>query len=430
MTHCEPDHINSPDEASGYLTEPLVKCTSHFTEITELHRSGRNIVLKAKRYGRWWVLKSAIADENVLVNQAALSKEFEISLQLPLDGTTHVYSLEDVEGYGPCIVMDYIEGPTLRAWLDSDPDGDAREAIARQLVDTVGRVHRLGIVHRDIKPENIIVTAIGNRPVLIDFGLADTLVHTELKNPAGTHRYMSPEQFTANVPDVRNDIYSLGCVLKEMGLPLCWRVPVARCLRPIASRVADVDALERLLRRSRRTLRVIAGAAVVAVLAAAVAVWRPSTPAGGMHAGADETLRRTADSLRESIDSIEAGSAREIAMLQGRLDDVNDSIARARRDTEARAAAVEEAIKAESAEIDRIWRMTGMRYLDTVDASGFVANIYSTEPMDREVRRFMKQADGRFSADEKIKISDALNERVKTNLELWIERRQKMPSNY
>lgn len=419
-------------EASGYLTEPLVHSATQFTEITEVHRSDRNVVLKAKRYGRWWILKSAVNDENSMVNQAALNKEFEISLLLPRVGTTKVYALETIEGYGPCIVMDYIEGPTMREWLTGCHDVSQREEIALQLVDIVGRVHKLGIVHRDIKPENIIITSIGNAPVLIDFGLADTLIHTELKSPAGTQRYMSPEQFTANVPDVRNDIYSLGRVLEEMQLPSYWNSPVKKCLRPIAERVTDIDRLKLLYNRSKRLRRRIPAIIMATIIALGASLTlimilvKAVAPATDI---ADNImLRHRADSLQQSIDSLKNSSGQQIEMLNTRLDRVNDSIADDNRMQLERKEEVQKAIKAEEMVLDRIWRNTGMKYLDTVNTSGFVANAYSTEPMDREARSFVARSSTRFTPQELMLIRDALDKKIRSNYDKWTEYRLKIVS--
>lgn len=69
-----------------------------------------------------------------------------------------------------------------------------------------------------MKPQNIMVTHNGHYLKIIDFGLADTDSHAILKQPASTLKYMAPEQAQHAVPDVRNDIYSLGVILQEMEL--------------------------------------------------------------------------------------------------------------------------------------------------------------------------------------------------------------------
>lgn len=88
------------------------------------------------------------------------------------------------------------------------------------------------------------VTRNGHYLKLIDFGLADTFSHSILKQPAGTLRYMSPEQATMAQPDVRNDIYSFGILLSDFSLrDSKYNKVEARCLSPIDRRYQNVDEL-------------------------------------------------------------------------------------------------------------------------------------------------------------------------------------------
>jgi serine/threonine protein kinase len=132
------------------------------------------------------------------------------------------------EGETDFIVMEYVEGRTLREYLSRRPAelGDALE-IAAQVASGLAAAHSCGIVHRDIKPENIIIGAGGTAKIL-DYGLAKLFESTPdaptaevqaITSPGalvGTVTYMSPEQVEANVVDHRSDIFSLGTVLCEM----------------------------------------------------------------------------------------------------------------------------------------------------------------------------------------------------------------------
>ncbi|MCI6856996.1 MAG: Kae1-associated serine/threonine protein kinase [Bacteroidales bacterium] len=192
---------------SGYLVDSFEGISSQFTDVTILSTSDVNVVAKAKRYGRWWLLKGL---NKKVANQTAymqrLRKELELLTQLehPLLVTT--IGLEKVDDIGYCIVMEYVEGTTLKEWLKEEQTRKERRRIAIQLAEAVDYIHSKGIVHRDLKPENIIVTQNGKNVKLIDFGLADTCSYAILKQPAGTPQYMSPEQMQMTVADVRNDI--------------------------------------------------------------------------------------------------------------------------------------------------------------------------------------------------------------------------------
>ncbi len=130
------------------------------------------------------------------------------------------------------IVMEFVEGRTLRSLLETGPVL-LRKAldIAHQVADGLAKAHSAGIVHRDIKPENIMVTRDGHVKVL-DFGLAKLVPPTPGTSssptltaaaPAtdpgmvlGTVAYMSPEQARGAATDYRSDIFSFGSVLYEM----------------------------------------------------------------------------------------------------------------------------------------------------------------------------------------------------------------------
>ena len=193
--------------ASGYLTDSFEGISQTFTDVEILGTSGVNVVAKAKRYGRWWLLKGLnkqVASETGY--QQRLRKELELLMQLQHPYVVAAAGLESVEGIGHCIVMEYVEGPTLKEWLRNGHTRKERRRIARQIAEALEYIHSKGIVHRDLKPENIIITSTGDHVKLIDFGLADTDSHAILKQPAGTLKYMSPEQMQTAVADVRNDL--------------------------------------------------------------------------------------------------------------------------------------------------------------------------------------------------------------------------------
>jgi serine/threonine protein kinase len=119
-------------------------------------------------------------------------------------------------------VMSYVEGATLREYLDTSQRLSIAETrrVACDLLDALAHAHDQGIIHRDVKPPNVVISAHG--AILLDFGIAravaasgtDQLTRSGIA--VGTSTYMSPEQITAaaNI-DHRCDLYSVGCVLFE-----------------------------------------------------------------------------------------------------------------------------------------------------------------------------------------------------------------------
>jgi serine/threonine protein kinase/tetratricopeptide (TPR) repeat protein len=127
------------------------------------------------------------------------------------------------------LVMELVEGETLRDRLRQRLPLDQCLGIARQVLAALGAAHRTGIVHRDLKPENVMVRADGYVKVL-DFGLATWLPATGRRDTAatltasgtapgqilGTIAYMSPEQIEGHTVDQRGDLFAFGIILHEM----------------------------------------------------------------------------------------------------------------------------------------------------------------------------------------------------------------------
>ncbi|MFJ8592211.1 Stk1 family PASTA domain-containing Ser/Thr kinase [Streptomyces sp. NPDC093598] len=122
----------------------------------------------------------------------------------------------------PYIVMEYVDGSTLRELLHSGrkllPERSMEMTIG--ILQALEYSHRAGIVHRDIKPANVMLTRNGQVKVM-DFGIARAMgdsgmTMTQTSAVIGTAQYLSPEQAKGEQVDARSDLYSTGCLLYEL----------------------------------------------------------------------------------------------------------------------------------------------------------------------------------------------------------------------
>jgi beta-lactam-binding protein with PASTA domain/predicted Ser/Thr protein kinase len=158
--------------------------------------------------------------------QARFRREAQAAASLNHPAIVSVYDTgEEPDSTGqsiPYIVMEYVEGKTLREILR-----EGRKVLPERALEVVADVlgaldysHRAGIVHRDIKPANVMLTPNGSVKVM-DFGIARAIADSSATMTAtaavvGTAQYLSPEQARGEQVDARSDIYSTGCLLYEL----------------------------------------------------------------------------------------------------------------------------------------------------------------------------------------------------------------------
>lgn len=417
--------------SSGFLVDSFEGVNNRFTSLKVLGTHGHNVLARAKRFGRWYLLKGLAPEES---QQSAyhemLVKEFDIMMRLQHPGIVQAVGLEDVDGMGKCIVMEWVEGMTLAEWLEGEHTREERHQVAQQLMNALSHIHQHGVVHRDIKPTNIMITSNGQQVKIIDFGVADTDVHASLKQPAGTHSYMAPEQVSMSRPDLRNDIYSLGLVLREMDLGKSYKKPIAHCLMPIEERYQSVDELKTDLHRRasrRRTMRVGLGALGIAaaIIATAFITMYFNKKDVPIYVQDDEA-RRQVDSLRNVLNNT-ATQMEESQLsqdsLRNHLGNMNDTIASlnqansqlriAQMEHDARQKMVEEAIAEGIRLIDATNAATHLNeHIDTVSSRGYLWLDWHNIALqgEKKVPDYMNSIRNRFTAKELAEIEYSLKE--------------------
>ena len=189
--------------------------------MAEVHRGrdvrlGRDVAIK--------VLRADLARDPSFLNRFRREAQSAAGLNHP--SIVSVYDTgEDVGAEGttqPYIVMEYVEGRTLRDILKAEGRLPARRAmeIIADVSAALDFSHKAGLVHRDVKPANVMITRSGAVKVM-DFGIARAVADnsatvTQTANVIGTAQYLSPEQARGEAVDARSDVYSTGCLLYEL----------------------------------------------------------------------------------------------------------------------------------------------------------------------------------------------------------------------
>lgn len=199
----------------------------------------------------------------------------------------------------PFLVMEFVEGPTLKDWLETARtlDWQGRLQVFAGIADAVGHLHANGIIHRDLKPGNVRLSRDG-RPKLLDFGIAKDSMTPNLTmtgNVVGTLQFLAPEQLEGKPADRRSDVWALGVLLYEV---LTGRLPFAsdslsdlmsqvrKCRFPLPTVVdtalpSSLDKLVKSCLRPNPDDRPQDGAALAAAVRALVSAAPPSPRSGG-----------------------------------------------------------------------------------------------------------------------------------------------------
>jgi eukaryotic-like serine/threonine-protein kinase len=166
------------------------------------------------------VLHRRFAQDREFVERFRREAESAAGLQHP--NIVSVFDRGEFEGTY-YIAMQYIEGPTLKALIDSGLTPEQAGALIRQVLEGARFAHRHGVVHRDLKPQNVIINGEGVA-VVTDFGIARAGVSeiTQTGSVMGTPHYLSPEQAQGFDVTAVSDLYSIGVMLYEA---LTGRVP-------------------------------------------------------------------------------------------------------------------------------------------------------------------------------------------------------------
>jgi len=169
-------------------------------------------------------VKVLSAERNEEENIRRFQQEARLAGRLNHPNLVRVLDFGVSEKGDPYLVMDFVEGETLKGMIAREHrlSPDTTMEILLQAATGMSYAHKQNLVHRDLKPSNIIATSDddGNRTFrILDFGIARTIDEdrsiTRTNAILGSPLYMSPEQARSETADTRSDIYSLGCIIFE-----------------------------------------------------------------------------------------------------------------------------------------------------------------------------------------------------------------------
>ena len=155
--------VDLPEEEgpkAGFYDFKLLKTTAYSRLYVAL-KQGRRVLIKTTKDNSEWQLR-------------LLRREYELSKNCDHPHLVHIYDFDPELPMGAALIMEYIEGRTLDAYLAERPTSRDRKRLFGELLSAVDYLHQRGIIHNDLKPENILITRANNTLKVIDFGLADS----------------------------------------------------------------------------------------------------------------------------------------------------------------------------------------------------------------------------------------------------------------
>ena len=209
------------------MLNPGTYLQERYEILEKIGSGGMSVVYKAKchtlnRLVAIKVLKEEFASDENFVSKFKMEAQAAARLSHP--NIVNVYDVVDEDNLH-YIVMELIEGITLKSYIEKKELLDSKEAIgiAIQVAQGIAAAHEQHIIHRDIKPQNMIISKDGKVKVA-DFGIARAVSSQTVNSSAavGSVHYISPEQARGGYCDERSDIYSFGITLYEM---VTGRVP-------------------------------------------------------------------------------------------------------------------------------------------------------------------------------------------------------------
>ena len=221
----------APSDADRVLIELQDAVAPHYEVLERLGEGGMGTVYLARESAVHRLVAIKVLAPHLAANQVArerFRREALAAAALSHPNVVPLFVVGGTRSETPYMIMQYVEGQTLREWMDEHAEG-AAESDARRILGELAcaleAAHRHHIVHRDIKPSNVVLEKESGRVLVMDFGVSvavlpqqeddnDQLTATGVV--VGTPKYMSPEQASGEAVTAASDVYSLGLLAYQL----------------------------------------------------------------------------------------------------------------------------------------------------------------------------------------------------------------------
>ena len=286
--------------------------STEYTNLKLLHTSryGNSRVFTANNNGKKVIvkaLKETCADDAAC--KESLRLEYDTTSILDNKYIRKALDFVQIEGYGDCIIFEYIEGKSLAEHVRVGTLSEKQvKSVLAEVCDALYYLHRNGIVHCNLNPDNIMVTAADCRAKLIDIGIPETKADADRELLIKEMEFIAPEIIKGEDYDSRADIYSIGKIMEFIG-----ERNISKQFGPVAThctqfskeqRFDSISEVRSAITKGHSFVKLIVAGVVLLILATLAIIYVPKIKAN--------VEKERAERLAVDFD-------REVERLQGEL---------------------------------------------------------------------------------------------------------------
>ena len=286
--------------STGYTNLKLLH-TSRYgnSRVFTANNNGKKVIVKA--------LKQELADDAAC--EASLRQEYETTSMLDNKYIRKALDFVPIEGYGDCIIFEYIEGKSLAEHVRVGTLSEKQvKSVLSEVCEALYYLHRNGIVHCNLNPDNIMVTAADCRVKLIDLGIPETKQDADRELLIKEMEFVAPEIIKGEDIDSRADIYSIGKIMEFIGernISKQFGAVATHCTQfSKEQRFDSISDVRSAITKGHSFVKLIIVAVVLAILAGLAVIYLPMIKA---------------NVEKERSERLAVDFGREVEKMQGQL---------------------------------------------------------------------------------------------------------------